>query len=72
MFGRYQGVPSIAPPPCPEANVFSLAVPGLSYPKLVEQINDDRKDSEQSDDCERETEGKGKRNTGNILLVIHP
>lgn len=70
MFGRYQGVPSIAPPPCPEANGFSLAVPGLSYPKLVEQINDDRKDSEQSDDCERETEGKGKRN--NILLVIHP
>lgn len=59
MFGRYQGVPSMVAPPCPETNGFSLAVPGLSYPKLVEQINDDRKDSEHSDDCDREAEGEG-------------
>lgn len=71
MFGRYQGVPSMMAPPCPETNGFSLAVPGLSYPKLVEQINDDRKDSEQSDDCDRETEGEGKK-SNILLIIIHP
>lgn len=70
MFSRYQGVPSMVAPPCPETNGFSLAVPGLSYPKLVEQINDDRKDSEHSDDCDREAEGEGKRSY--ILQVITP
>lgn len=59
MFGRYQGVPSVVASPCPETNGFSLAVPGLSYPKLVEQINDNREDIEERDDCERDTEGEG-------------
>lgn len=66
---------------CAETNSLSLAVPGLSYPRLVEQINDDGKGSKETEtDDENVTAGNVLHTAGefyitcthSILNYIHP
>ena len=45
-------------PPSPESHGFSMAVPGLSYPRLVEQINDVKEEDKDDDDDKDKEEGK--------------
>ncbi|XP_062615958.1 paired box protein Pax-8-like [Saccostrea cucullata] len=58
IYGRYQGIPGMLGSACPETNGFSLGVPGLSYPRLVEQINDTKGDPKEDGDGEETMEQK--------------
>jgi hypothetical protein len=40
---------------CAETSSFSLAVPGLSYPRLVEQISDESRDAKETETDEETT-----------------
>ncbi|XP_061195344.1 paired box protein Pax-2a-like [Saccostrea echinata] len=72
IYGRYQGIPGMLGSACTETNGFSLGVPGLSYPKLVEQINetknapkepiDDGEDIEQNESSKQNVKPKDNNN----------